>query len=79
MSPVVVESVTGIFDVNELRVVEANELRENDIGVVKLRTATPLALDPYEFDRITGSFVLIDELTFATIAAGMVGPPRLHD
>ena len=54
-------------------------MRENDIGVVTLRTATPLAVDPYESDRITGSFVLIDELTFATIAAGMVGPPRLHD
>lgn len=79
VTPVVVESVTGIFDVNELRVVEATELRENDIGVVTLRTATPLAVDPYETDRITGSFVLIDELTFATIAAGMVGPPRLHD
>ncbi len=72
-------AVTGIFDVNELRVVEADELRENDIGVVTLRTATPLAVDPYEADRITGSFVLIDDLTFATIAAGMVGPPRLHD
>jgi sulfate adenylyltransferase subunit 1 len=79
VTPVVVESVTGTFDVNELRVVEAKELRENDIGVVTLRTATPLAIDPYEADRITGSFVLIDELTFATIAAGMVGPPRLHD
>ena len=31
---------------------------------------------PYEADRITGSFVLIDELTFATVAAGMVGRPR---
>jgi sulfate adenylyltransferase subunit 1 (EFTu-like GTPase family) len=38
-----------------------------------------LAVDPYEADRITGSFVLIDEQSFATIAAGMVGPPRLHD
>ena len=74
-----VEDVIGIFDVNELRVVDAKKLRENDIGVVKLRTATPLAIDPYEADRITGSFVLIDDLTFATIAAGMVGPPRLHD
>ncbi len=41
---------------------------------MRLRTATPLAVDPYRADRITGSFVLIDELTFATIAAGMVGP-----
>ena len=79
VTPVVVESVKGIFDVNELRVVDATELRENDIGVVTLRTATPLAVDPYVSDRITGSFVLIDDLTFATIAAGMVGPPRLHD
>jgi bifunctional enzyme CysN/CysC len=78
VTPVVVERVSGIFDVNALKVGEAGELRENDIGVVTLRTATPLALDRYETDRITGSFVLIDELTFATIAAGMVGPPRLH-
>src|ERR1700689_2245551 len=79
VTPVVVEGVTGTFDVNELRIVEANELRENDIGVVKLRTATPLAVDPYETDRITGSFVLIDDLTFATIPPGLVGPPRPHD
>ena len=58
---------------------EATELDENDIGIVRLRTATPLAVDTYESDRITGSFVLIDELTIATVAAGMVGPPRLHD
>jgi sulfate adenylyltransferase large subunit len=79
VTPVVVERVNGIFDINELRVNEATALRENEIGVVTLRTATPLAVDPYVADRITGSFVLIDELSFATIAAGMVGPPRLHD
>jgi bifunctional enzyme CysN/CysC len=78
VTPVVVESVEGIFDVNELQVSEATELRENDIGVVRLRTAMPLAIDTYKVDRITGSFVLIDELTFATVAAGMVGPPSLH-
>ena len=78
VTPVLVESVTGTFDVNELSVTEAPQLRENDIGVVTLRTATPLAVDRYEADRITGSFVLIDDRTFATIAAGMVGPPRLH-
>jgi sulfate adenylyltransferase subunit 1 (EFTu-like GTPase family) len=78
VTPVLVESVTGTFDVNELSVTKASELGENDIGVVTLRTATPLAVDRYEADRITGSFVLIDERTFATIAAGMVGPPRLH-
>jgi sulfate adenylyltransferase large subunit len=79
VTPVVVEAVTGLFDVNKLGITDASELHENDIGVVKLRTATPLAVDRYEADRITGSFVLIDEPTFATIAAGMIGPPRLHD
>ena len=78
VTPVLVESVTGTFDVNELSVTESSELRENDIGLVTLRTATPLAVVRYEADRITGSFVLIDDRTFATIAAGMVGPPRLH-
>jgi sulfate adenylyltransferase subunit 1 len=79
VTPVVVEGIAGIFDVNELGVSPATELNENEIGVLTLRTATPLAVDPYETDRITGSFVLIDEVSFATIAAGMVGPPRLHD
>ena len=79
VTPVVVQNIRGIFDVNQLRVSDATELGENEIGVVTLRTATPLAVDPYQSDRITGSFVLIDELSFATIAAGMVGPPRLHD
>ena len=79
VTPVVVESVLGTFDVNALSVSEASKLRENDIGVVTVRTAIPLAIDPYEADRITGSFVLIDDQTFATIAAGMIGPPRLHD
>ena len=78
VTPAVVESIEGIFDVNELAVSAASSLRENDIGIVRLRTALPLALDSYQADRITGSFVLIDELTIATVAAGMVGRPSLH-
>jgi bifunctional enzyme CysN/CysC len=78
VTPVVVERIDGIFDVNELALSGAVELKENDIGVVQLHTAVPLALDQYTVDRITGSFVLIDELTMATVAAGLVGPPRLH-
>jgi sulfate adenylyltransferase subunit 1 (EFTu-like GTPase family) len=78
VTPAVVESIEGIFDVNELAVSAASSLRENDIGIVRLRTALPLALDSYQADRITGSFVLIDELTIATVAAGMAGRPTLH-
>jgi sulfate adenylyltransferase subunit 1 (EFTu-like GTPase family) len=52
-------------------------LVDNDIGVVELTTATPLAVDTYRRDRITGSFVLVDDVTNATVAAGMVGRPEL--
>jgi sulfate adenylyltransferase large subunit len=44
----------------------------NDIGRVSLRTSVPLAIDPYKRNRRTGSFVLIDETTHATVGAGMI-------
>ena len=47
-------------------------LELNDIGRLTLRAARPLALDPYADSRATGSFILIDEATNATVAAGMV-------
>ena len=47
-------------------------LELNDIGRVTLRTAAPLAVDPYADSRATGSFILIDEATNATVAAGMI-------
>ena len=47
-------------------------LELNDLGVVRLRLAEPLAVDPYERNRATGAFILIDEATNDTVAAGMV-------
>jgi len=44
----------------------------NDIGRVRLRTSAPLVVDPYRVNRTTGSFILIDEGTNATVGAGMV-------
>jgi sulfate adenylyltransferase large subunit len=44
----------------------------NDIGRVTLRTTAPLCCDPYERNRITGSFILIDDSTNETVAAGMI-------
>ncbi|MEA2297766.1 MAG: bifunctional enzyme CysN/CysC [Solirubrobacteraceae bacterium] len=51
------------------------ELALNDIGRVSLRTSAPLAFDAYRANRRTGSFILIDETTNATVAAGMVAGP----
>jgi sulfate adenylyltransferase subunit 1 (EFTu-like GTPase family) len=76
-TPARVTAVRGRLDVNELEVTDAPGLDNNDIGVVSLHTAVPLAVDPYRHDRITGSFVLVDEATNATVAAGMVGWPHL--
>ncbi len=44
----------------------------NDIGRLHLRTGTPLFYDSYRRNRTTGSFILIDEFTHATVGAGML-------
>ncbi len=52
------------------------ELALNDIGEIRLRTASPVFFDGYETNRLTGSFILIEQGTHATVAAGMLLPPR---
>ena len=52
--------------------IDADGLSLNEIGRVELRTTEPLAFDPYRSNRHTGSFILIDEATNATVAAGML-------
>ena len=44
----------------------------NDIARVRLRTAVPLVADPYDDNRTTGAFILVDEQTNDTVGAGMV-------
>ena len=53
----------------------ARSLGLNEIGRVQLRTQTPLLFDPYRRSRETGSFILIDETTNNTVAAGMITGP----
>jgi bifunctional enzyme CysN/CysC/sulfate adenylyltransferase subunit 1 len=52
-----------------------SELAMNDIGVIRLKTARPLVFDGYNVNRLTGSFILIDPGTNATVGAGMLFPP----
>ena len=64
------------FDVTNLhRDESASELTLNEIGRVRLRTTAPLFYDPYNRNRATGSFILVDEVTNATLGAGMIGGP----
>jgi len=51
---------------------EATSLALNAIGRIALRTTAPLFVDDYQRNRATGSFILIDETTNATVAAGMI-------
>jgi bifunctional enzyme CysN/CysC len=44
----------------------------NDLGRVRLATASGLAVDPYRASRATGSLLLVDEVTNATVGAAMV-------
>ncbi|MDQ1521274.1 MAG: bifunctional enzyme CysN/CysC [Actinomycetota bacterium] len=61
------------LDVNTLsRDESSRELTLNEIGRVKLRTTQPLFVDEYRRNRTTGSFILIDEGTNETVAAGMI-------
>ncbi len=60
------------IDVNTLEHTASETLNLNEIGQVRLSLAQPLYLDAYGDCRATGSFVLVDPLTNATVAAGMV-------
>ena len=67
--------VSGIQWVRDMKTLEKNpapELNLNDIARVEIQTLKPICYDPYTRNRATGSFILIDELTNTTAAAGMV-------
>ncbi len=69
----VVKDVQYRLDINTLhRDQDATELGLNEIGRVTLRTTQPLLCDDYATNRATGSFILIDEATGATVGAGMI-------
>lgn len=66
------------LDVGDLRRDPAAEtLALNEIGRVRLRTRQPLMYDPYRRNRDTGGFILVDETTHNTVAAGMITGPAL--
>ncbi|WP_253875302.1 sulfate adenylyltransferase subunit 1 [Actinomadura rupiterrae] len=61
------------LDVNTLhRDEDATGLGLNEIGRVSLRVTQPLFVDDYSRNRLTGGFILIDEATNNTVAAGMI-------
>src|SRR5690606_25333156 len=67
-----VTQIHSLLDINTQTRHAAQTLELNGIAHVGLTVQQPLALDPYQDIRATGSFILIDEISHQTVAAGMV-------
>ncbi len=72
VTPGRVTAVQYAVDVNTLEQKKVSTLGLNEIGVASLELDRPISFDPYRQNRQTGSFILIDRFTNATVAAGMV-------
>ena len=70
-----VRAIRYRVDVNSAEHAEAREVAMNDIAELELETSLPLFFDPYAENRSTGSFILIDPLSNATLGAGMLLAP----
>ncbi len=70
-----VKEIEHRVNINTLKQEPAASLGMNEIGKVVIETARPLFFDSYRTNRVTGSFILIDTLTNATVGAGMLLQP----
>ncbi len=71
----VASQVTGLkhrIDVNDLQARPATKLGLNEIGVCTISLDQPIAFDPYDENRETGGFILIDRLTNNTVGLGLL-------
>jgi sulfate adenylyltransferase subunit 1 len=68
----VVDEVVDRLDLAGAARVGADGLALNDIGRVRLRVSSPLPVEPYAANRVTGAFILVDEGTHDTVGAGMI-------
>jgi sulfate adenylyltransferase large subunit len=67
-----IRTIRHRVNIQTLEPEQAATLELNSIGVVEVETTRPLFLDTYVAQRTTGSFILIDPASHATVAAGMV-------
>jgi sulfate adenylyltransferase subunit 1 len=67
-----VTKIDSILDINTQQRHDADALKLNDVARIALTVQQPLAADAYSDIRATGAFILIDEVTHQTVAAGMI-------
>ena len=70
--PVTLAAPKYKINVNTLEHLAAKELALNEIGICNLSSSQPVAFDSYQSNRETGSFILIDRLSNATVGAGLI-------
>ena len=71
--PARVEEIVSVVEIETLgNRPSPGTMELNDLGLVRFRLAEPLVVDPYARNRVTGSFILVDEATNDTVGAGMV-------
>ena len=73
-----VTSLISCVDIHTLQNQPATTLQLNDIGLCNISTDKPVSCDPYHENRATGSFILIDRFTNATVGAGLIRKPLQH-
>lgn len=75
VTPGAVDAIDYRIDVNTQEHIPAVDMQLNDIAVVNISLEQKVAVDTYARNRTTGAFIMIDRLTNATVAAGMVNNP----
>jgi bifunctional enzyme CysN/CysC len=70
--PATVTALKHRVDVDTLAHLADRTVKMNEVGFCNLSTAVPVAFDPYEVNRNTGAFILIDRFTNETAGAGMI-------
>lgn len=68
----IVKDIIHLINVDDLEEKSVNQLVLNDLAKVKIKTQKPILFDSYYENHLTGSFILIDELSNQTVAAGMI-------
>ena len=69
----IIKEIVYKVDINTLdRITNVSDINTNEICRVSIKTTKPLMIDSYRDNRSTGSFILIDDATNETVAAGMI-------
>lgn len=68
--PVEVQQIEKVIDVTDLGQASAERVERNAVAEVILRARTPLALDPFEHNMLTGRFVLVED--YDIVGGGLI-------